>query len=77
MLVTESSLYCPKYYALKYELSAKLVRDRMLALESQLNFAKNEGEKQAILSKIVEEREFAIEMENEANARRSYNNPKE
>lgn len=49
----------------------------MLDLKSQLNLAEDDGEKQVILSKIVEEREFAVEIEKEASVRRGYNNPKE
>ena len=62
-------------YAQRYEEMAKYARERMLALEQQLNSAKSEGEKQALLSKIVEERDFAIEIEQEAKHRRSYTNP--
>ena len=62
-------------YAQRYEEMAKYARERMLVLEQQLNSAQNEGEKQALLSKIVEERDFAIEIEQEAKHRRSYTNP--
>ena len=62
-------------YAQRYEEMAKYARERMLALEKQLNSAQSEGEKQALLSKIVEERDFAIEIEQEAKHRRSYTNP--
>jgi hypothetical protein len=44
----------------------------MMALEQQLNEAKSEEETQSILVKIVKERDFAIEMEEEAKHRRSY-----
>lgn len=59
-------------YAQKYEDYAKFARERMLALEQQLNEATSEEETQSILVKIVEERNFAIEMEEEAKHRRSY-----
>jgi len=59
-------------YAQKYESYAKFARERMMALEQKLNEATSEEEKQSILVKIVEERDFAIEMEDEAKHRRSY-----
>ena len=62
-------------YAQRYEEMARYARERMLVLEQQLNSAQSEGEKQALLSEIVAERDFAIEMEQEAKNRRSYTNP--
>jgi hypothetical protein len=59
-------------YAQKYEEAARLARERMMELEQKLNDAKSEDEKQALLVKIVEERDFAKEMEQEASHRRSY-----
>ena len=59
-------------YAQKYEESARLARERMMELEQKLNEARSEEEKQALLVKIVEERDFATEMEEEAKHRRSY-----
>jgi len=45
---------------------------RMLKLEQKLNEAKTEAEKQMLLAKIAEEREFAQEMTKEAHHRRTY-----
>lgn len=59
-------------YAQRYEEMARLARERMMKLEQELNNVQNEAEKQAILAKIVEEREFLQEMEQEAKQRRSY-----
>jgi hypothetical protein len=59
-------------YAQKYEDYAKFARERMMALEQKLNEATSEEEKQSILAKIIEERDFAIEMGEEAKHRRSY-----
>jgi len=59
-------------YAQKYEDYVKFARERMMALEQQLNKATSEEETQSILAKIIDERNFAIEMEEEAKHRRSY-----
>lgn len=59
-------------YAQKYEVAARLARERMQVLELELNLVTARGEREAVLAKIVEEREFAIEMDAEANARRGY-----
>ena len=59
-------------YAQKYEEMVKLARERMMALEENLNNAGSEEESKEIIKKIIEEREFAQEMEKEADARRNY-----
>lgn len=59
-------------YAQKYEESAKLAAERMMKLEEELNDAENEDDRQSILARIVEERDFIQEMNNEANQRRGY-----
>jgi hypothetical protein len=59
-------------YAQKYEEYAKSARERMVLLERKLGKAKSEREIQTILVKIVEERDFIIEMEKEARCRRGY-----
>lgn len=59
-------------YAKKYEEYARLSRERMLVLEQKLNEAGSEKETQSLLAQLVEERDFGIEMEREANCRRGY-----
>ncbi len=58
-------------YAQKYQEIARAAREQMMLLERSLNSAKDEAEKQAILSQIVNERDTAIEMEKEAAKRRT------
>ena len=60
-------------YAKKYEESSRLGRERMMALESKLNSAQGEGEKQQILAEIAKERDHIEEMNSEAKHRRGYN----
>lgn len=68
----KSEMQLNEIYAQIYEKNARLAREKIIELESELNEAKTEAEKQAILVKIVKDRNFAQEMENEATERRKY-----
>jgi len=59
-------------YAQKYEKIALLAMERMKELEQKANSAETEEEVQEFLVKIIDERNFAIEMGEEAQHRRSY-----
>jgi hypothetical protein len=57
-------------YAKKYEESARLARERMLALETQLNSAATQEQKDSILSQIAEERAHIEAISSEVDHRR-------
>jgi hypothetical protein len=59
-------------YAQKYEEMARLATEKMNEYERQLSSAKSDNERRQILERLIEQRDFAIEMKEEAKKRRGY-----